>query len=178
MGRQVAVRANERWSMDFVSDALFNGRRCRALAVVDNYSRECLAICVDKAIRGNEVVDVMKRLAFVRGVPETIQVDNGPEFIARALDTWAYSHGVTLDFSRPGKPQDNAIVESFNRSFRDECLNVNWFLSLQDAQEKIETWRVDYNEWRPHMSLQGKTPVDFAACYTREEEKNMSADAA
>jgi putative transposase len=178
IGRQEAERPNERWSMDFVSDALFNGRRFRALAIMDNYSRECLAIHVGRAIRGDDVVDVISRLMFTRGVPDTIQVDNGPEFISRALDKWAYSNSVTLDFSRPGKPQDNAFVESFNRSFRDECLNVNWFLSLHDATEKIEAWRTDYNEWRPHMSLQGRTPADFAACYTGGEEKNTAADAA
>jgi putative transposase len=108
------------------------------LTIVDNFSRECPTIFVDQGITGEQVVDLLNRLKFTRGLPKTIQVDNGPEFISKALDKWAYEHGIILDFSRPGKPQDNALVESFNGSFRDECLNVNWFLSLEDARKKIE----------------------------------------
>ena len=152
--------------MDFVSDALFNGQRFRSLTVVDNFSRESLAIEVEQGIRGEHVVDVLDRLKYIRGVPKVIRVDNGPEFISKILDKWAYENGVTLDFSRPGKPTDNAFVESFNGSFRDECLNVNWFLSLQDARAKIEAWRVDYNNYRPHSSLGDMTPSDFAKSRT------------
>lgn len=147
------------WSMDFVSDQLFDGRRFRALTVVDNYSRKCLAIHSDKSIKGDQVVQVMEGLKILEGkTPDRIQVDNGSEFISKALDKWAYDNQVTLDFSRPGTPTDNPFIESFNGSFRDECLNVNWFLSLEDAQEKIEAWRKDYNEFRPHSSLDYKTP--------------------
>ena len=148
--------------MDFVSDALFDGRRFRALTVVDNFTRESLAIEVDQGIRGEQVVQVLQRLAYSRSLPERIYCDNGSEFISKVLDKWAYEKGVTLDFSRPGKPTDNAYIESFNGRFREECLNTHWFLSLADARDKIELWRRDYNESRPHMSLGYLTPVEFA----------------
>ena len=155
---------NEVWAMDFVSDTLFNGKRFRALTVVDAYTRECLAIHVDQGIKGEQVVDVMDRLLFDRGCPPAkIRVDNGPEFVSRALDHWAYINRVTLDFSRPGKPKDNAFVESFNGRLRDECLNTHWFLSLDDARAKIEAWRKDFNESRPHTSLGFMTPAEFAS---------------
>ncbi|MNS98665.1 IS2 transposase TnpB [compost metagenome] len=160
--RSDLYEANQCWSMDFVSDALYNGKRFRSLTVVDAYTRECLAIEVDQGIRGEQVVSVLERLRFLRGVPKNIRVDNGPEFISKVLDRWAYENGVTLDFSRPGKPTDNAFIESFNGSFRDECLNVNWFLSLDDARDKIEEWRDEYNHRRPHMALAGQTPAEFA----------------
>lgn len=138
--RPLASRPNEIWAMDFVSDALFNGRRIRALTVVD----------------------MMDRPLFERGMPPAkIRVDNGPEFISRALDHWAYINRVTLDFSRPGKPTDNAFVESFNGRLRDECLNTHWFLSLDDARAKIEVWRTDFNESRPHTSLGFRRRPDF-----------------
>ena len=150
--------------MDFVSDALFNGKRFRALTVVDAYTRECLAIHADQGINGEAVATVMERLTFRRGTaPAKIRVDNGPEFISRALDQWAYMNKVTLDFSRPGKPTDNAFVESFNGRLRDECLNTHWFLSLDDARAKIEAWRRDFNESRPHTSLGFMTPAEFAS---------------
>ncbi|HED1257264.1 IS3 family transposase [Enterobacter ludwigii] len=150
------------WSMDFVADNLFNGRRIRALAIVDNFSRECLAIQVGQGLRGEDVVVVMERLKQMkRRVPLRLQTDNGSEFISKSLDRWAYENKVTMDFSRPGKPTDNALVESFNGSLRDECLNVHWFLSLEDAQEKIECWRQEYNQRRPHSSLNNLTPEEF-----------------
>ncbi len=161
--RPLATRPNEIWAMDFVSDALFNGKRFRSLTVVDAYTREALAIHVDQGIRGEQVVDVMDRLLFQRGMPpDKIRVDNGPEFISKALDHWAYINRVNLDFSRPGKPTDNAFVESFNGRFRDECLNTHWFLNLDDAKGKIEAWRRDFNETRPHTSLGFMTPADEA----------------
>lgn len=153
---------NQLWSMDFVSDALFDGRRLRALTVVDAYTREALAIDVGQGIKGEQVVEAICRIAMTRGAPRTIRVDNGPEFVSKALDRWAYEHGVTLDFSRPGKPTDNAYVESFNGRLRDECLNAHWFLSLDDARAKIEAWRRHYNESRPHTSLGWMTPREFA----------------
>ncbi|MFZ0432031.1 MAG: IS3 family transposase [Candidatus Acidiferrales bacterium] len=158
-----AGAANECWSMDFVSDALYNGRRLRALTIVDNYTRECLAIEVDQGIGGEKVAEVLGRITMKRSTPKTIRVDNGPEFVSKVLDQWAYRNGVTLDFSRPGKPTDNAYVESFNGSLRDECLNVNWFLSLQDARGKIEAWRRHYNESRPHSALGDVPPSEFAS---------------
>lgn len=160
--RPEATKINESWSMDFVSDNLFNGRRIRSLTVVDNFSRECLGIWVEQSIRSEDVVKFMKRISWIRGIPERVFLDNGPEFIGKALDRWAYENKVTLDFSRPGKPTDNAFIESFNGSFRDECLNLHWFLSLKDAKEKIEKWREEYNTFRPHSSLDDLTPKEFA----------------
>lgn len=157
----VVSTLNACWSMDFVADQLFNGQRIRALTVVDNFSRESLAITVDYALKAVDVVATMQHLQALCGTPKRIQVDNGSEFISLALDRWAYEHGVTLDFSRPGKPTDNAFIESFNGSLRDECLNVHWFLSLSDAREKIERWRVDYNEFRPHSSQGNLTLSEF-----------------
>ena len=167
--RVAVTRPHESWSMDFVSDALFDGRRFRALTVVDNYSRQCLAIHADASIRGDHVTEVVSAICARHGqAPDRIQVDNGSEFISKALDKWAYDHGVTLDFSRPGKPTDNPYIESFNGSFRDECLNVHWFLSLDDARAKIEAWRKDYNGYRPHQSLAGLSPDMFIAEHRSE----------
>lgn len=148
--------------MDFVSDALFNGKRFRALTVMDQFTRECLAIFADQHIKGDHVAALMSQLAAVRGTPKRLQTDNGSEFISKALDRWAYEHGVTMDFSRPGRPTDNPFIKSFNGSFRDRCLNIHWVLSLQDAREKIETWRVDYNHFRPHAALGNIPSVQFA----------------
>jgi putative transposase len=157
--------------MDFVADNLFNGRRIRALTVVDNFSRECLAIHVGHSIQGKQVVSVMEALKrFVGRVPKRIQTDNGSEFISRVMDRWAYENGIVMDYSRPGKPTDNALVESFIGSFRDECLNTNWFLSLEDAQHKIETWRQEYNEFRPHSSLGNLTPGEYAEKHRKRPE--------
>ena len=154
---------NECWAMDFVSDQLYNGKKFRSLTLIDLYSRECLAIYPDQSIKGEAVANVLEDLKATRGLPKRIKVDNGPEFISRALDTWAYLNKVHLDYSRPGKPTDNAHIESFNGSFRDECLNVNWFMSLEDAKTKIETWRNDYNQYRPHSRLTHMTPAEFAS---------------
>jgi putative transposase len=155
-------RTNERWSMDFVTDSIVTGRRFRALAIVDDYSRECPAIEIDTSLGGRRVVGVLEKLAEVRGLPEVITIDNGPEFAGRVLDEWAYRKGVKLSFIRPGKPMENAYIESFNGRFRDECLNTNWFISLNHARSVIEEWRRDYNEVRPHSSLKGATPKEYA----------------
>lgn len=160
--KQLAQAINEIWSMDFVSDALFDGRRIRALTIVDNYTRENLAIAVGQSLKGEDVVNTLQCLMAGRGLPKFVKVDNGSEFISKAMDKWAYEHGVELDFSRPGKPTDNAQVESFNGRFREECLNAHWFLSLNDAKRKIEAWRRYYNEVRPHSALQWATPAEFA----------------
>lgn len=152
----------ERWSMDFTADTLADGRCFRTLNIVDDFTRECVAIEVDRSLPGLRVARVLDRLHAAIGVPPCIVVDNGPEFAGRTLDAWAYAHGVTLRFIRPGKPIENAYVESFNGKFRDECLNEHWFVSLADAKTAIETWRVDYNAVRPHSSLNGATPEQFA----------------
>ncbi len=162
MKRPKVSNIDQCWSMDFVADNLFNGRRIRALTIVDNFSRECLDIFVDRSIKGKNVVQVLDRLRLFEGrSPQRIQVDNGSEFISKILDRWAYEHDVVLDFSRPGKPTDNPFIESFNGSFRDECLNTHWFLSIDDAKEKINTWKIDYNEFRPHSSLGNLTPEEY-----------------
>jgi putative transposase len=145
--------------MDFVHDQLFNSRKLRALTIVDNFSRYCYVIEVKTSFKGINVAEVMESLKMKYGVtPQRIQVDNGSEFTSKDFDRWAQTNNVTLDFSRPGKPTDNPFIESFNGSFRDECLNTSWFLSLEDATEKIEAWRMEYNCFRPHSSLNGRTP--------------------
>src|SRR5262249_1503797 len=156
-------RANARWSMDFMVDTLADGRGFRTLNIVDDCTRECLAIEVDRSLPGLRVVRVLERLRETRGLPETIVIDNGPEFTGRTLEAWAYAHHVTLRFIRPGKPIENAYVESFNGKFRDECLNEHWFVNLVDAKTTIEAWRVDYNTVRPHGSLGQQTPAAYAA---------------
>ncbi len=155
-------RPRERWSMDFTTDTLADGRGFRTLNIVDDFTRECLAIEVDRSLPGLRVARVLDRLAGGVGLPETIVVDNGPEFAGRTLDAWAYGRSVTLRFIRPGKPIENAYVESFNGKFRDECLNEHWFLNLADAKVAIELWRIDYNTVRPHSSLNDATPQAFA----------------
>jgi putative transposase len=160
--REMPTRLNQCWAMDFVSDQLYNGGRFRALTVIDLYSRECLAIYPDKGITGDKVTDVLSGIQLERGLPRRIKVDNGPEFISKALDAWAYFNKVQLDYSRPGTPTDNAYIESFNGSFRDECLNTNWFMSLEDARSKIDQWKNDYNHFRPHSGLTYQTPAEFA----------------
>jgi len=147
--------------MDFVTDSVVTGRRFRALTIVDDYSRECPAIEVDTSLGGARVVNVLERLAEMRGLPEVITVDNGPEFAGKILDEWAYRKGVRLSFIRPGKPVENAFAESFNSRLRDECLNDSWFMSVRHAREVIEAWRKDYNTVRPHSSLGGLAPQEF-----------------
>lgn len=156
------TRANERWSMDFVRDTLGDGRVFRAFTLVDDCTRECPVIEVDFSLSGDRVARVLDRLAATRGVPAAIVCDNGPEFAGQALDTWAHTRGVKLDFIDPGKPTQNAFIESFNGTFRDECLNENWFVSLGDAQRTIEAWRIDYECERPHSKLRDHTPREFA----------------
>jgi len=156
-------RPNQKWSMDFVTDSIATGRRIRALAIVDDYSRECPAIEVDTSLGGARVVSLLDRLAETRGLPEIITMDNGPEFASRSLDEWAYRRGIKLDFIRPGKPVENAFAESFIGRLRDECLNDNLFVSLKHAREVIESWRKDYNMVRPHGSLGGLPPEEFLA---------------
>ncbi len=160
--RPLVTQPNEVWTLDFVADQLANGQRIRALTVVDVYTRESLAIEVGQRLRSEPVVQVLNRLAAPRGAPRRLFCDNGSEFCSQLVDLWAYQHHVHIDFSRPGKPTDNSHVESFNATFRRECLNVHWFESLQEARERIETWRQEYNESRPHRALQDQTPAEFA----------------
>ena len=168
--REPLGRPNERWSMDFVSDTLSNGRRFRCLNIIDEFSRECLAIHVAHSIPSVRVIEVLEQLREERGLPDVIVTDNGSEFTSRAFDAWAYSRGVRIDYIQPGKPMQNGFMESFNGTFRDECLNLHWFLSLRDARTTIETWRVDYNEVRPHSSLDRLTPAEYAGLHQQSEE--------
>ena len=155
------TRINERWSLDFLLDTLEDGRRVRLLAVVDDFTRTCLAIEVDTSIGGRRVVEVLQRLVETRARPAVLITDNGPEFVGRALDAWAYAQGIRLHFIEPGKPNQNAYVESFNGRFRDECLNEHWFLSLAHTRQIVEAWRLDYNAVRPHSSLGNVSPTEF-----------------
>lgn len=161
---------NERWSMDFVTDTLSNGRRFRCLTILDEFSRECLAIHVAHSIPAVRVIDVLERLREERGLPEIIMTDNGSEFTSRAFDAWAYSRGIKIDYIQPGKPVQNCFIGSFNGTLRDECLNLHWFLSLEDARRTIVAWRVDYNEVRPHSSLGRLTPAEYAGNHKQSEE--------
>ena len=168
----VPTKRNERWSMDFMSDCMATGRKFRVLTIVDDLTRESPAIEVDTSLPGARVAKVLDRLAIVHGLPGTLVIDNGPEFTGRALDAWANRHGIKLHFIDPGRPMQNAFVESFNGKLRDECLNQNWFSDLKDAREKIESWRVEYNRIRPHSSLGNLTPEEFAE---RFQEQNPQA---
>lgn len=153
---------NDLWSMDFVSDQLANSDRFRSLTIIDVFTKECPAIEVDRSLSGARVVSALNLLKVMHGLPKVISVDNGPEFICIALDKWASENGVKLHFIEPGKPTQNGYIESFNGKFRDECLNMHWFTSLQDAKNKIENWRKEYNEERPHSSIGNLTPKEFA----------------
>ena len=167
---------NERWSMDFVTDRLTDGRPFRVLTLVDLFSRECPLIIAAVSLTGQKVAEQLERLRLRRGGPQAITVDNGSEFASRALDEWAYRQGVHLDFIRPGKPVENAYIESFNGRLRDECLNAHLFFSLEDAQQKLEAWRIDYNTQRPHTALDEQTPAEYAANHHRglQEEKILN----
>lgn len=165
-----ATRPNERWSIDFLRDNLLDGRPFRVFTVVDNVTKVSPAIVADFSLRGERVVAVLDRLKATVGLPKRLAVDNGPEFISKALDAWAYRNGVALEFSRPGKPTDNAFVESFNGHFRQECLDQHWFASLEEARQIIEVWRVEYNTERPHQALKYGTPTAFAAAWELPKE--------
>lgn len=181
-------RPNERWSMDFVSDSLGDGRTFRTFNVVDDCTREAVVIEVDTSLTAPRIVRLLDQAALRRGCyPQAIVCDNGPEFTSHALDTWADEHGVKLQFIQPGKPVQNCFVESFNGRLRDECLNENWFMSLDEARRIITAWRDDYNERREHGSLGGLTPSEFAQQWSlrvntpssflplKEEEERRSA---
>jgi putative transposase len=157
-----ADRANQRWSLDFVNDCVSGGKVIRILTMVDDCTRECPALEVDTCLGGLRVCRMLNRVVQERGLPEAIVVDNGPEFRSRAFLAWNEERGVRLQFIQPGKPVQNAYVESFNGRLRDECLNANWFTSLKDARQKIEGWRQDYNQQRPHSSLDYLPPVEYA----------------
>jgi putative transposase len=160
LGRPTA--ANQVWSMDFVFDRTAEGRSIKNLTVVDDATHEAVAIVPERAMGGNQLVHILERLATTRGLPKAIRTDNGKEFCGRAMLTWAHARGVKLFLIEPGKPNQNAYIESFNGRFRDECLNEHWFTSLQHARVVVESWRREYNEERPKKSLGGLTPAAYA----------------
>jgi putative transposase len=162
-GHWCPIAANQRWSLDFTEDCLANGRKFRTANLKDDCTRECPAILVDFSIPGRRVVAMLEDAAQARGYPDMLVVDNGPELRGRDLDHWAHEKGVKLFFIDPGKPMQNASIESFNGRFREECLDQSWFTSLGEARRVIEAWRLDYNEHRPHTSLRMRTPAAFAA---------------
>lgn len=159
----VPTKPNEVWSIDFVMDALANGRRIKCLTIVDDFTRECLDIAVDYGISGGYVARVLDAIGQFRSLPRSIRTDQGPEFTSRALDRWAYGRGVDLKLIAAGKPTQNAYIESFNGKFRDECLNDHYFRTLEHARAVISFWRRDYNEARPHSSIGRIPPAEFAA---------------
>jgi putative transposase len=165
-----AQAPNEYWSLDFISDRLCDGRRFRALTLVDNMTRESPAVEVDRSPSGQRVVAVLERLAATHGLPKTLCVDNGPEFTSKALDSWAHQRGVKLAFSRPGTPTDNPFIEAFNARFREECLNQHWFSSIEEARATIEAWRIEYNTERPHTALNKQAPVVYKAYWLRTQK--------
>ena len=169
-------RPNQVWSLDFVHDQLSGGQKFRILTVVDVYSREGLATEVDYCLRAENVVEVLNRLVRQHGAPKFLFADNGAEFTGHLVDLWAYHHNVRIDFSRPGKPTDNAFIETFNGSLRDECLNLHWFDNLAEAKRLIEAWRIDYNVSRPHMGIVNIPPREYAL-QVKLLEKNTGSDA-
>jgi len=168
-----AVRPDQQWSMDFIHDRLWEGRKFRSLSIVDTFTHECLALEVDTSLGGERVKRVLERLVSGRGLPEAITVDNGPEFISQVVDEWAYRRGVKLDFIRPGKPTDNPFVESFHDKFRDECLDDHYFSTLFEARAIIEEWRIEFNTFRPHRSLNGLTPEEFAQQHNKTQKLSL-----
>ena len=163
---------NQRWAMDFVFDTLISGRRFKVLTLVDVFTRECLALVVDFSISGRRVIEVLEQVAELRALPGAITSDNGSEFTCRALDEWAHRRKVKLDFIRPGKPVENAFVESFNGKLRDECLNQNQFVILAEAGVILEAYRKEYNEERPHGALNDLSPSQFAQRHTAMLQTN------
>jgi putative transposase len=161
---------NERWSMDFMSDSLYDGRRFRVLTLVDTMSRESPLIAVERSFSGEKVAGLLDQIAQLGGLPEAIQVDNGPEFTSKALDEWAARNTVKLIFSRPGTPTDNPYIEAFNGRLRAECLDQHWFASLEDTRRIVEAWRVEYNVERPHTALNNQTPAAYRAAWERRQQ--------
>jgi len=167
------ARPNEVWSMDFVMDRLEDGRRLKALTIVDDFTKESVDIALDHGMSSHYVVRVLEDIVRFRGRPKAIRTDQGPEFTARALDQWAYRNGVALKLIQAGKPTQNGYIESFNGKFRDECLNDHWFSTLVEARAIVASWRRDYNECRPHSALGYRTPAEHAALH-----RSNSSDAA
>jgi len=174
--RVVPEAINHVWSMDFMHDRLADNRAYRLLTIVDIYSRECVALEVAPRFCSDDVVNVLKRVCRERGLPKMIRCDNGTEFVAKPLDQWAFWNKVVLDFSRPGKPTDNAFIESFNGGVRRELLNPSYFETLDQARKAARIWRNEYNEFRPHSMLANKTPKEFAAAARNQPVSRFLTD--
>jgi putative transposase len=159
--------------MDFMSAKLLDGRWFRVLTVIDQFTRECLALVADRALSGHKVALALSQIVAERGTPESITADNGSEFAGRAMDAWSYQHGVRLEFIRPGRPVENGYIESFNGRLRDECLNVETFLDLTDVRDKLERWRQDYNQVRPHSALADRSPEEFARAWQQSSATSL-----
>ncbi len=170
-----AIRPNQKWSMDFVAQRLVDGRWVRVLTVVDQFTRECLALFADVSLSGEKVAAALDQIVADRGAPQSITVDNGTEFASKAVDLWAYHYAVHLDFIRPGRPVENGYIESFNGKLRDECLNVEVFFSLADVRHKLALWSEDYNHRRPHSSLADRTPAEFAKLLSDGKDGDKAA---
>ncbi len=167
LSQPVLTAPNDEWSLDFISDALAGGRVMRVLTVVDNFTRECLALEADTSFSGERVTRVLDAVIDQRGRPQAIRMDNGPELTSRRFLSWCIDRKVTANYIQPGKPVQNSYIESFNGRFRDECLNANWFHNLFDARHRIANWREDYNRARPHSALDYRTPDEFSAQWQR-----------
>ena len=152
---------NEMWSMDFIHDSCANGTRIRVLTIVDDFTRSCPGLLTQSSIPGHRVTGFIDQRAVIHGYPQSVRVDNGPEFTGRHFQQWAEQRKIHIEYTQPGKPTDNSFIESFNGKFRDECLNEHWFLNLKHTQHIIEQWRMEYNEERPHCSLGNRTPYEF-----------------
>ena len=155
------MRANQKWAMDFMTDNLTTGKKLRVFNVVDVFSRECPVIEIGTSMPSSKVIEILDNLALERGLPETLKVDNGPEYTSEAIRKWANEKGINLEYIPPGRPMENGHIESFNGKFREECLNQNAFKNMSEAKKIVEEWRVDYNELRPHSALGYKTPIEF-----------------
>ena len=166
---------NKVWSMDFVHDELTSGQKIRMLTIVDHFSRESVAVDVDFGLKAIDVINCLERLKITRGIPKIISVDNGSEFSGKEMEKWAFENNVKLRFIRPGKPVENAYIESFNGRLRDECLNANIFYSIDDAKKIIEDWRNEYNNWRPHSGLGNLTPKEYFDKYNNPEDLENDA---
>jgi|ERR1700730_11456832 putative transposase len=172
---EVAKVTNERWSMDFVTDRLEDGRYFRTLTIVDQYDRSSPGLVPALSFSGAKIIEALDEIAKSRGYPASITCDNGPEFCSRAFDGWAHLHQIRIDYIRPGRPTENGFIESFNARLRDECLNVSLFRSIADAKEKLETWREDYNYCRPHGSLANLAPAAFAAAALQSDQHRKNS---
>jgi putative transposase len=168
-----ATRPNQKLSMDFMSAKTLDGHWFRVLTVIDQFTRECLALVADRALNGHRVALALSQVIAERGVPESITADNGSEFSGKAMDAWSYQYGVHLEFIRPGKPVDNGYVESFNGRLRDEFLNVETFFDLSDVREKLERWRQDYNQVRPHSALGDLAPEEFTRAWKESSAASL-----